>query len=89
MSSSNLTATLRSKIIADFCAVVKDQYVYPDLGEVISRSLKQKLQSGEYDSFESSEAFATRLTEDVQEVRICFIWHEEIVNKFRLATTCT
>lgn len=73
MAYSNLTAEFRESIIVDFCRVLKDQYVYPDLGAVIADSLKQKLQNGDYDSFDKSELFAVKLTEDVQEVRPCLI----------------
>lgn len=89
MSSSKLTAALRDRIIADFCTALKDQYVYPDLGDVIGDFLNKKLRDGEYGSFETSESFATRLTEDVQEVGFCLIQFVSIANEPRLVETYT
>lgn len=71
MSCSKLTATLREKIITDFLVVLRAQYVYPDLSEKIGDSLVYKLENEVYDSFDTSESFATKLTEDVQEVGFC------------------
>lgn len=89
MASSNLDAALRERIVADFCTVLKDQYVYPELGAVIGNSLKQKLQNGEYESFDISELFATKLTEDVQEVRVSLIQLVHFANKPRPVGTYT
>ena len=64
-----LTAQLRRKIIHGLSAVIRDQYVHPDLGEKIVAALSVHLEGGEYESIEDSQEFADRLTLDMRNVR--------------------
>lgn len=60
-----LTTVLRRKIVDGLAEVLQQQYVSPESGEEIIRALRSHLDRGEYETFEDSEKFARRLTEDL------------------------
>ncbi len=61
-----LTKELRQKLVEEIVGVLRDEYVYPQRGEAIILVLEEKLQSGEYDSFEDSEKFSWQLNSDLR-----------------------
>jgi hypothetical protein len=66
---SPLTKARRTMLVQEISAVVREQYIFPDIGETIIQGLDHKVQEGgEYDDYEDSELFARRLTEDMQAI---------------------
>jgi hypothetical protein len=62
-----LDSSLRRKLVDSINKVLLEQYVEPELGEKMANALNAHFESGDYDSFENSEKFAQRLTEDLRE----------------------
>jgi hypothetical protein len=60
-----LTSVLRRKIVHGLAKVIREQYVYPELGRDIIIALETHFKNGEYDAYENGEDFAQRLTEDM------------------------
>ena len=64
-----LTPELRRTIVRDISTVVRNQYIFPDIGEKMIRDLNAKAQDGgEYEDYQDAELFAQRLTSDMQAV---------------------
>lgn len=60
-----LTNVLRRKIVHGLAKVIREQYIYPELGRNIIGALETHLKNGEYEAYANSEDFSRRLTEDM------------------------
>ncbi|KAH8765178.1 ClpP/crotonase-like domain-containing protein [Hyaloscypha finlandica] len=61
-----LTSVLRQKVVHGLAKVIREQYIYPELGRDIIGALETYLKNGQYEAYSNSEDFAQRLTEDIQ-----------------------
>jgi hypothetical protein len=61
-----LTSVLRQKVVHGLAKVIREQYIYPELGRDIIGALETHLKNGQYEAYSNSEDFAQRLTEDIQ-----------------------
>jgi hypothetical protein len=61
-----LTSVLRQKVVHGLAKVIREQYIYPELGGDIIGALETHLKNGQYEAYSNSEDFAQRLTEDIQ-----------------------
>jgi hypothetical protein len=64
--SETLSSELRQAVVLDIARLALEQYVYPDVGEELARSLRAKLESGGYDGIVEASELALTLTEDLQ-----------------------
>jgi hypothetical protein len=60
-----LNETRRNAVVAGIADVLRSQYVYPKLAEVIVVSLNNHLTAGDYDHFTDPSEFAQQLTSDI------------------------
>lgn len=60
-----LTSVLRRKIVDGLAKIIRERYVYSELGRDIIGAMETHLKTGEYEAYENSEDFAERLTEDI------------------------
>jgi hypothetical protein len=61
-----LTPARRRTVVKEISDVVRELYIFPEVGEKMVTDLEAKVQeNGEYDGYEDSEAFAQRLTDDM------------------------
>jgi len=65
-SSNGISELEKSETINAVARIVKDYYVFPDIGERISDQLLENLERGEYESIADYEIFSERLTNDIQ-----------------------
>jgi hypothetical protein len=64
-----LTPTRRRAVVKEISDVVREQYIFPEVGEKMITDLEAKVQeNGDYDCYEESEAFAQRLTDDMHAI---------------------
>jgi hypothetical protein len=61
-----LTGVLRRNVVHGLAKVIREQYIYPELGRDIIGALETHLRNGQYEAYTNSEDFAQRLTEDIQ-----------------------
>ncbi len=58
----------RSAVIDTAAKALRDRYVYPAVGERAAAAIEAELRAGSYDEITDPEAFARRLTTDVQKI---------------------
>lgn len=63
-----VNAETRAKVIEIMLERLNDAYVYPEVAKKMEASIRERVSKGAYDSIESSQAFAEKLTEDLQAV---------------------
>lgn len=63
-----LEAATRKEILNKLAERIVALYVFPEKGETIARSLRERLERGEYDKITSSRELAEAVTRDLQEV---------------------
>lgn len=64
-----LTAARRRTVVKEISDVVRELYIFPEVGEKMIADLETKVQeNGEYNCYEESEAFAQRLTDDMHAI---------------------
>src|SRR5215208_338946 len=61
-------AAARKEVIEGLLKRLNDAYVFPDTAAKIERSVRERLERGEYDKLTSAKQFAEKLTADAQEV---------------------
>ncbi|HEX8290461.1 MAG TPA: S41 family peptidase [Pyrinomonadaceae bacterium] len=61
-------AAARREVIESLLKRLGDAYVFPDTAAKIERSVRERLDRGEYEKLTSARQFAEKLTADVQEV---------------------
>ena len=62
-----LTPHLRRSIVNEISVVIREQYIFPDVGEKMIHRLETLVQDdGEYDNYQDAESFARRLTDDLR-----------------------
>ena len=62
--TASISSALRSSTIQSVAQALKDQYVYPELGQKMADTLLRKQAEGRYDDARKSGALADALTED-------------------------
>jgi len=62
-----LSSQLKEKIIGEISTVLGEKYINPVQGEALISILKDNLQTGQYDTFENSQEFAWRLSQDLSD----------------------
>jgi hypothetical protein len=63
-----VTAAARTEVIQNVIAELKKSYVFPKVADEVETALKTRVANKEYDKIESSNAFASTLTEHVQAI---------------------
>jgi retinol-binding protein 3 len=63
-----LDGSERQRVIDGVTKNLKESYVYPDLAQKMESAVRDNQKRGEYDSIVDPDAFANRLTKDLQEV---------------------
>lgn len=58
----------RKAVVERISELIIDNYVYPDIAKKSAANIKQQLEAGEYSNFDDAEAFAKKLTEDLQSI---------------------
>jgi len=63
-----LDATARDRVIDKVAGIVEESYVFPDTAKKMAATLRTREEDGEYNAFVDGEAFARKLTDDLQDV---------------------
>lgn len=63
-----IDAATRTKVIDAILKRLNDSYVFPEIAKKMDQSIHERLNKKEYDQITSSKEFATKLTNDLQEV---------------------
>jgi hypothetical protein len=63
-----LDGSERQRVIDGVAKNLKESYVYPDLAQKMESAIRENQKRGEYDSIVDPDAFANRLTKDLQKV---------------------
>ena len=63
-----LDASERQRVIDGIAKNLKESYVYPDLAQQMEDSIRSNQKRGDYDSITDADAFAHRLTKDLQAI---------------------
>jgi len=64
-----LTPARRWTVVREISDVVRELYIFPEVGEKMIADLEAKVQeNGDYDCYEESKAFAQRLTDDMHAI---------------------
>src|SRR6266700_2460465 len=58
----------RSKVVDALLKRLNDEYVFPETAKKMEADIRKRQNDGEYDGLKSSNAFAERLTTDLQSV---------------------
>lgn len=65
---ATLDAALKREAVETGARILRDRYIFPDVGEQTAQALEAALADGRYDELSDYSTFATRLTEDLQAV---------------------
>jgi hypothetical protein len=63
-----LDAAARQRVIEGIATTLKESYVYPDLAQKMEDAIRANQKRGDYGSITNPDAFANRLTKDLQAV---------------------
>jgi len=63
-----IDAATRTQVIDGILKRLNDSYVFPDIAKKMEQSIRERVAKKEYDQITSSKEFATKLTNDLQEV---------------------
>ncbi len=66
--TSKIDAATKARVIDAAVANLNEFYVFPETAKKMEDALRTRQKKGEYDAITDGEAFATRLTENLQEV---------------------
>ena len=66
--SATLDEPTRRAVVEAAAKMLRDRYVFPDVGDQAARAIESALRDGAYNSLEQPAAFAQRLTEDLRAV---------------------
>jgi len=58
----------RQAVVATVASQLEQQYVFPDAGKSVATTLRKRLAQGSYDQYNDADAFAKRLSQDLQEL---------------------
>lgn len=67
-SDRTIDAATRAQVIEVLLKELNDRYVFPEVAKQMETNIRGRITSKEYDSVTSAEAFAKKLTEDLQSV---------------------
>jgi hypothetical protein len=67
-SPTTLDDTGRREAVAAAAGILRNRYIFPDIGEQAAQAIESALAGGSYDDLDQRAAFAARLTEDLQAV---------------------
>lgn len=65
---ATLDDTARGEVIAAAARILRNRYVFPDVGERAAQAIESALDAGSYDDLDQRSEFAARLTEDLQAI---------------------
>ncbi|KAK5455316.1 hypothetical protein LTS15_006036 [Exophiala xenobiotica] len=65
-----LTAERRHMVLDEIADVVRQRYIFPDIGDKMIKDLQTREASGEYDHYAESDSWARRMTEDMLVAKI-------------------
>lgn len=68
MPDGTVSSATRASVIENLIREMNDGYVFPDVAKKMQADLEKRRSAGEYDSITSSQAFAGKLTEDLQAI---------------------
>jgi len=63
-----IDATTRDRVIDGAIAQLNESYVFPDIAKKMEEAVRARQKRGEYDAIADGDTFATKLTENFQEV---------------------
>lgn len=66
--SPQLTESTRRAVVESAARMLRERYVFPDIGAQAAQAIESALSGGEYDGFGQPGAFAERLTQDIRAV---------------------
>lgn len=58
----------RREAVETTARILRDRYVFPDVGEQAAQALEAALAEGSYDELSNYQAFAARLTDDMRAI---------------------
>jgi len=64
----SFTKEYKEQVILSLSQLINDHYVFPDVAKLTEEHLKNQMNEGHFNQFESDETFAEALTESVQEI---------------------
>ena len=67
-ASSQLTEPTRRAVVEAAAKMLRERYVFPDIGAQAAQAIESALRGGAYDGLDQPGAFAERLTEDLRAV---------------------
>ena len=69
-SQSDMSIDAKAKVeaIASLARGLKDEYVFPDIGDKVAKMLEERSARGEYDSVTNAKGFSDVLTKQMQEI---------------------
>jgi hypothetical protein len=65
-SAETLNKQTRKNTVASISHLLTEKYVYPKVAEKMNMYIQQQLKKGQYAKFDSADAFADQLTDDLQ-----------------------
>ncbi len=63
-----LTQKERKEVVTSISHLLKENYVFPDTAEKMAQSIQKKLSNNDYRGIDEPDAFARKLTEDLQAI---------------------
>ena len=63
--ATSIDSDVRHEVVAKLSDALRNNYVFPDVGEKAAKKITTSLARGEYDKLSDSDAFAARLSADV------------------------
>lgn len=81
----NLTHDVRGRVVTRLTMTIQDLYVFPDIADLISKSIAERNARDEYSQMNDAESFATLLTQHLREFNqdqhLKVEWHEEALKE--------
>ena len=65
---ATLTETSRRAVVEAAAKMLRERYVFPDVGSQAANAIESALGAGRYDEFDQPVVFAQRLTEDLRSI---------------------
>ena len=66
--AASIDSDVRRDVVAKLSDALRENYIFPDVGEKAAEKINASLAAGEYDKLSDSGAFAARLSADVAAV---------------------
>ena len=64
-STNTIDSNVRHDVVAKFSEALRDDYIFPDVGQKAAEKISAALAAGEYDQLSDPNTFAARLSSDV------------------------